>query len=959
MGANVSGTALNLRCNATCHDDNGLVTPKSHRLLCGSTASVSLCKINLFSSPTPHSFNSILKYLLLALVTILSAACGTADDSNIPAAGTPAILITPLTGLITSEAGHHTFFVIVLNSKPTAEVTIPIHTSNADEGMLLIDSINFTPENWAVPQSVSILGVDDAVVDGDVEYMIITDPAVSDDAGYNGIDASDITLVNLDNDEPSGTPLPSQPGVILDPTTGLITTEDGGSTEVMVMLNTMPGGDVTIQVTSSDTGEGIITPATMTFTSANWDSSQPLTITGVDDGVLDGDVMYHINITTTSSDPDYNNLIITPLSVTNHDNDVAPPPPAPTAGISISPTTGHITSESGTMTSFTVVLDSQPSNRVTIDLSSSDSTEGTVNPARLIFTTTNWNMPQTVNVTGVDDIEVDGNIIYTIELSVASNDANYAGLPVDPVSITNLDNDVATSPGITVVPTTGLITDESGASTTISLVLDSEPAADVMVAVTSSNINEGSVSPANLVFTPANWDSVQSITVTGVDDDLIDGDISYTISFSVTSLDTDYDAMSLPIIDAINLDNDTLTPGIIISPTSGLQTSENQDSAEFSVTLAAPPSANVNISMASSNTNEGTLAPVSISFSASDWDSPQTITITGVDDAVLDGDITYHIEFSVTSDDSNYNAISVPSLAVVNLDNETPVPPTTPDYTLYIEPGTLNITPSEISGNGSATLRIWGYSLDATAGKTPGPVLEAVVGQTLLIEVINDHLYAHSFVIEGLLTGTPELAPGESMQFEVTPTEAGVYRYGDGDEVGLALGMMGALVVRPADGSSTAWSGGPAYDQERTWVITDMDSRWNNTPPEGVAADYNPNYFLLNGQNGFAAKNNPETILEGNVDEQILVRIVNAGQYDESLHFHAAHFRVISQGGVKVTSLEEAPQVTTVNVKRGSTAMILYPISKTGSFPIHVHSAHMETGNGVYLNGVMSMIIGH
>jgi len=49
--------------------------------------------------------------------------------------------------------------------------------------------------------------------------------------------------------------------------------------------------------------------------------------------------------------------------------------------------------------------------------------------------------------------------------------------------------------------------------------------------------------------------------------------------------------------------------------------------------------------------------------------------------------------------------------------------------------------------------------------------------------------------------------------------------------------------------------------------------------------------------------------------------------------------------------------VTTVNVKRGSTAMVLFTLSQTGVYPVHVHTAQMETSNGVYLNGTVTHII--
>ena len=94
------------------------------------------------------------------------------------------------------------------------------------------------------------------------------------------------------------------------------------------------------------------------------------------------------------------------VTVTNTDND--------TAGITVTPTSGLTTTEAGGTATFTVVLNSQPTANVTIGLSSSNTAEGTVGPASLTFTTANWNVPQTVTVTGVDDAVVDGNVAYTI-----------------------------------------------------------------------------------------------------------------------------------------------------------------------------------------------------------------------------------------------------------------------------------------------------------------------------------------------------------------------------------------------------------------------------------------------------------------------------------------------------------------------------------------------------------------
>lgn len=115
-------------------------------------------------------------------------------------------------------------------------------------------------------------------------------------------------------------------------------------------------------------------------------------------------------------------------------------PPAP--GVSVSPSTGLMTSEAGGTASFDVVLTTQPVAEVIIALSSSDETEGTVAPAQLIFTAANWDVPQTVTVTGQDDLDDDGDIGYSIVTGLASStDPDYNGLSVSDVSVTNIDDE--------------------------------------------------------------------------------------------------------------------------------------------------------------------------------------------------------------------------------------------------------------------------------------------------------------------------------------------------------------------------------------------------------------------------------------------------------------------------------------------------------------------------------------
>jgi hypothetical protein len=112
-----------------------------------------------------------------------------------------------------------------------------------------------------------------------------------------------------------------------------------------------------------------------------------------------------------------------------------------TATVTVSPTSDLNTTEAGGIAVFTIVLDSQPYASVTIGVTSSDPGEGRVSSSAVTFASGNWNAHQTVTVTGVDDIAVDGDIVYNITTAaVNSSDTNFHGMAVvDVVNVTNMD----------------------------------------------------------------------------------------------------------------------------------------------------------------------------------------------------------------------------------------------------------------------------------------------------------------------------------------------------------------------------------------------------------------------------------------------------------------------------------------------------------------------------------------
>jgi subtilisin family serine protease len=115
-----------------------------------------------------------------------------------------------------------------------------------------------------------------------------------------------------------------------------------------------------------------------------------------------------------------------------------------TPGFIISAADNAVTTEAGGASSFSIVLASQPSHTVTIPLSSSDSSEGSVSVGSVSFSPSNWNLPQTIFVTGIDDSLSDGDQLWRVITAPAiSTDPLYHGLNPEDAVFTNLDNDAA------------------------------------------------------------------------------------------------------------------------------------------------------------------------------------------------------------------------------------------------------------------------------------------------------------------------------------------------------------------------------------------------------------------------------------------------------------------------------------------------------------------------------------
>ena len=185
-----------------------------------------------------------------------------------------------------------------------------------------------------------------------------------------------------------------------------------------------------------------------------------------------------ITVDDANSEDGFDGLADQTVSATTTDDDVA--------GFTIAQTGGSTSvAETGTTDTFTVVLNAQPAEDVVMSIASSDAGESTTTNT-LTFTNANWDTPQTVTVTGVDDNIIDGTITSTITISIidANSDDTFDAVAMTKlVSATTTDNDVA---GFTITQTGGSSSvSETGTTDTFTVVLDAQPASDVVLTVTS------------------------------------------------------------------------------------------------------------------------------------------------------------------------------------------------------------------------------------------------------------------------------------------------------------------------------------------------------------------------------------------------------------------------------------------------------------------------------------------
>jgi len=440
--------------------------------------------------------------------------------------GQPSISITDET-LNEGNAGTTAFVFTVSLSNPSSQVVSVNYTTTNGTAIAPGDytsisgTLTFNPGN-PITQNITVL------VNGDVTNEPTETFTVDLDTPINASISDPQGVGTITNDD-------GQPTISINDVT--LNEGNTGTTAFVFTVSLSNPSSQVVSVHYTTTNGSAIAPGdytsisgTLTFNPGN-PITQNITV------LVNGDNIYELDeIFTVDLDTPINASISDLQGVGTITNDDL------AAGITAHPTVGDslATSENGLTATFTVTLTSQPTADVDIYMESSNTNEGRItssfNP--LIFNILNWSIPQTVTVTGWDDPipVIDGTIPYTITLAASSNDINYSGVNAS-VPAANADNDVA---GLAVSPTSGVKTSEGGKSKKINVLLNTQPSDSVTIAVSSSKPSEGTVYPTSVTFTYSTWDSPQTVTVTGVDDTIADGDVIYYVTFSASSNDTDY-----------------------------------------------------------------------------------------------------------------------------------------------------------------------------------------------------------------------------------------------------------------------------------------------------------------------------------------------------------------------------------------------------------------------------------
>ena len=410
--------------------------------------------------------------------------------------------------------------------------------------------------------------------------------------------------------------------------------DEGATATVTATMTPAPSEQVTLTVSATaatganaaEDGDFTLSGTTLTIPANMTDSTGTVEVRTVEDADAEDEaVTVSATVTGGHAAPD-------DVALTINDGD--------DPGITVTADDPLLVDEGGEA-AYTVVLDTQPSAdvRVTVsrasgsfDLSWDADDGGTAigDQSFVTFTPDNWDTPRTVRVRAAEDADqVNDNAV--LRNRTASGDPGYNGLTAT-VNVTVDDDDDVPGVQLGVLRPTTL---PEGGTATYGLRLNTQPAGDVTVTVTSDNADvtvdaddRAAGDQAAVTFTPQNWNAVRTVRVRAAADPDAAADVAALTHTASSTDDADYRGVS-----------DTLTVAVVESETAGITLSalsaspvDENGTATYTVALDAQPTSNVVIDVTSDN-GDVTVDLTPLTFTTGNWDEPQTVTVSAGDDA--------------------------------------------------------------------------------------------------------------------------------------------------------------------------------------------------------------------------------------------------------------------------------------------------------------------------------------
>ena len=327
----------------------------------------------------------------------------------------------PDTSVEFGEGGSGTY-TVVLESQPTATVTVGISVAGDSDVTVFPPSLEFTTGDWSTVRTVTVSAAHDA--DAADDTAMVSHTVSGGDYGANGVTAASVSVSVADDDEPStGVALSVSPDEV----------GEGAGQTALSVTGTLNGAAftedkaVSLSVSAGTASASDFTAgtATLTILAGQTAGTATLMLTPVDDDVDEDDET--VTVTGTAQ-----GLTVTGAAVTIGDDD--------TRGVSVSKSALSIgEGESGT---YTVALESEPTATVTIAVSVSGDADVTVDPETLEFTTGNWDAPRTVTVSAAQDDDEEGDEA-TVSHAVSGGDYGAAGVTARSVTVRVADDDIS------------------------------------------------------------------------------------------------------------------------------------------------------------------------------------------------------------------------------------------------------------------------------------------------------------------------------------------------------------------------------------------------------------------------------------------------------------------------------------------------------------------------------------